>query len=92
MKSNLNSTAIIHKIITCYSWIQSSFSSSITSWCSKQKKKTRINYINKEKSQLYALDETRPPRLNFFPFNTLAGTIGADGCIGTDGIGDDVVA
>lgn len=27
----------------------------------------------------YALDETRPPRLNFLPFNTRAGTIGTDG-------------
>jgi hypothetical protein len=27
----------------------------------------------------YARDVTRPPRLNFFPFNTLAGTIGIDG-------------
>jgi hypothetical protein len=34
----------------------------------------------------------RPPRLNFFPFNTLAGTIGMDDCIGTDEIGDDVAA
>ena len=40
----------------------------------------------------YARDVTRPPRLNFFPFNTLAGTIGNDDWMGTDGIGDDVVA
>lgn len=51
-----------------------------------------MTYINKEKNLTYALDETRPPRLNFFPFNTRAGTIGTDDCIGTDDIGDDVVA
>lgn len=33
-----------------------------------------------------AREAIRPPRLNFFPFKTRAGTIG------TDGIGDDVVA
>lgn len=41
---------------------------------------------------IYALDETRPPRLNFFPFNTRAGTIGTDDCRETDGNGDDVAA
>jgi hypothetical protein len=53
-----------------------------------------MTYINKKKKEkpTYALDETRPPRLNFFPFNTRAGTIGTEDCIGTDGIGDDVVA
>ncbi len=40
----------------------------------------------------YARDVTRPPRLNFFPFNTRAGTIGTDDCNGTDGNGDDLVA
>lgn len=44
------------------------------------------------KERTYALDVIRPPRLNFLPFKTLAGTIGADGCIDPDGTGDDVVA
>ncbi len=46
----------------------------------------------RKKGPTYALDETRPPRLNFFPFNTRAGTIGTDDCNGTDGKGDDLVA
>jgi len=36
-------------------------------------------------TKTYARDVTRPPRLNFLPFNTRAGTIGT-----VDGIGDDV--
>lgn len=33
---------------------------------------------NNDRVQSYARDVTRPPRLNFFPFNTRAGTIGTD--------------
>ena len=50
----------------------------------KKKRKLKIN-----EKLTYALDETRPPRLNFFPFNTRAGTIGTDDWCGTDGRGED---
>lgn len=36
-------------------------------------------------------DVTRPPRLNFFPFSTRAGTIGTDDWMGTDERGGVVV-
>jgi aminoglycoside phosphotransferase family enzyme len=52
----------------------------------RRKKNEWLISTKKKEKPTYALDETRPPRLNFLPFNTLAGTIG------TDGIGEDVVA
>ncbi len=57
-----------------------------------RRRKTTTIKATAKTNLTYARDETRPPRLNFFPFNTRAGTIGTDDCKGADGKGDDVVA
>lgn len=50
------------------------------------------NATKEKRLKTYVRDAMRPPRLNFFPLRTRAGTIGTDDCKGTVGIGELVVA
>ena len=86
--SSTNTTTFVFNRFTSCCWIQPSFCHTTGSWSSKQEIMKKISNFEIYSMKIYPRPATRPPRLNFLPFNTRAGTMGIDDWIGKD----DVVA